>query len=170
MVPELHLQASMRVPCGGGGSRGSSSSSSSGSGSLFGVTPNGQYLAVGTSSGSVLVFDTRTGVQAATVEGLRAGHTVRCCALSADCRHLLAVSGNGFIFRFEYIRPSVGAAPHCHSEEERATGTAEPSGGTAPPRHSEEERAGSMSQAAGASLIVARQQGWQGPRSQLRSR
>ena len=30
---------------------------------------------------------------------------MRSCALSDDCRHLLAVVGNGFIFRFEYAWP-----------------------------------------------------------------
>lgn len=30
---------------------------------------------------------------------------VRACGLSDDCRHLLAVLGKGFIFRFEYLGP-----------------------------------------------------------------
>ncbi len=35
---------------------------------------------------------------------------VRACGLSADCRHLLAACGNGYIFRFEYARPALEAA------------------------------------------------------------
>ena len=35
---------------------------------------------------------------------------VRACGLSADCRHLLAACGNGYVFRFEYAGPALGAA------------------------------------------------------------
>ena len=31
---------------------------------------------------------------------------VRACGLSEDCRHLLAILGNGYIFRYEYRKPS----------------------------------------------------------------
>lgn len=31
---------------------------------------------------------------------------VRACGLSEDCRHLVAVLGNGYIFRYEYRKPS----------------------------------------------------------------
>ena len=31
---------------------------------------------------------------------------VHACGLSEDCRHLLAVLGNGYIFRFEYRKPT----------------------------------------------------------------
>lgn len=34
---------------------------------------------------------------------------VQACGLSADCRHLLAACGNGYIFRFEYARPEPAA-------------------------------------------------------------
>lgn len=35
---------------------------------------------------------------------------VLACALSDDCRHLLAAIGNGYVFRYEYRRPKpVGA-------------------------------------------------------------
>lgn len=30
---------------------------------------------------------------------------VLACALSDDCRHLLAAIGNGYVFRYEYRRP-----------------------------------------------------------------
>jgi hypothetical protein len=33
---------------------------------------------------------------------------VRACGLSEDCRHLLAALGNGYIFRYEYRKPSSG--------------------------------------------------------------
>jgi hypothetical protein len=45
--------------------------------------------------------------------GRQVAAPVRACGLSADCRHLLAACGNGYIFRFEYARPApeaVGAA------------------------------------------------------------
>ena len=31
------------------------------------------------------------------------------CALSDDCRHLLAAIGNGYVFRYEYRRPKAPA-------------------------------------------------------------
>lgn len=34
---------------------------------------------------------------------------VLACALSDDCRHLLAAIGNGYVFRYEYRRPKVSA-------------------------------------------------------------
>ena len=41
-----------------------------------------------------------TAICAAQVSG-----PVKACGISADCRHLLAVLGNGFIFRYEYRSP-----------------------------------------------------------------
>ena len=35
---------------------------------------------------------------------------VLACALSDDCRHLLAAIGNGYVFRYEYRRPKASAA------------------------------------------------------------
>ncbi len=46
---------------------------------------------------------------------------VRACGLSEDCRHLLALIGNGFVFRWE-ARAAVEDAP---VEEEAATETEE---------------------------------------------
>ena len=43
---------------------------------------------------------------------------VRACALSEDCRHLLAVLGNGYIFRFEYQKPSAAEAEAPDIEED----------------------------------------------------
>jgi len=34
---------------------------------------------------------------------------VRACGLSEDCRHLLGVLGNGYIFRYEYRNISAAA-------------------------------------------------------------
>ena len=31
------------------------------------------------------------------------------CALSDDCRHLLAAVGNGYVFRYEYRKPKPSA-------------------------------------------------------------
>jgi hypothetical protein len=48
---------------------------------------------------------------------------VRACVLSEDCRHLLAVLGNGYIFRFEYHKPSP-----ADDESARAADAAESDG------------------------------------------
>ena len=34
---------------------------------------------------------------------------VLACALSDDCRHLLAAVGNGYVFRYEYRKPKPSA-------------------------------------------------------------
>ena len=34
---------------------------------------------------------------------------VLACALSVDCRHLLAAVGNGYVFRYEYRKPKPSA-------------------------------------------------------------
>ena len=35
---------------------------------------------------------------------------VLACALSDDCRHLLAAIGNGYVFRYEYRKPKPSAS------------------------------------------------------------
>ncbi len=57
----------------------------------------------GTVAGDVHVYNTQTGVRVTTVDAVRVKAPVRACALSQDCRHLLSVLGNGFVFRYEYM-------------------------------------------------------------------
>lgn len=69
----------------------------------FSSTPDGMFIAAGNSSGTCYVFDARDGSRITTVSAIRVSAPVRACALSHDCRHLLAAVGNGFLFRFEYV-------------------------------------------------------------------
>ncbi|KAK9857210.1 hypothetical protein WJX84_002581 [Apatococcus fuscideae] len=73
--------------------------------SRFGATPCGSYVAVGSTSGDVNVFETASGSRLAHVAPIKVSGPVKACGISADCRHLLAVLGNGFIFRYEYRTP-----------------------------------------------------------------
>lgn len=68
----------------------------------FGATPDGAYICVGNTTGDVYVYDTSDGKRMTHVAPIKVSAPVRACGLSPDCRHLLAVVGNGFIFRFEY--------------------------------------------------------------------
>ncbi|KAA6427675.1 MAG: hypothetical protein FRX49_02338 [Trebouxia sp. A1-2] len=71
----------------------------------FGCTPDGAYICVGNTTGDVYVYDTSDGKRMTHVAPIKVSAPVRACGLSPDCRHLLAVIGNGFIFRFEYRKP-----------------------------------------------------------------
>ncbi len=53
----------------------------------------------GSSSGDVYIFNSSTGHKAGHVSAIKVTGPVHSCALSDDGRHLLAVVGNGFIFR-----------------------------------------------------------------------
>lgn len=57
----------------------------------------------GNTYGECFVYDSETGNRQAHVAAIKVSAPVRACALSNDCRHLLAAIGKGFIFRFEYL-------------------------------------------------------------------
>lgn len=91
--------ASFRVPgCGLGGLGGASARSCA-----LAATRDGAYVATGTPSGEVHVFEAATGRRAGKVGAaprLKEA-VVRGVALSDDCRHLVVAAGVGFVFRFE---------------------------------------------------------------------
>ena len=45
---------------------------------------------------------------------------VKACGLSDDCRHLSAVLGKGFIFRYEYRKPVNTVEPPAEDEDDSA--------------------------------------------------
>lgn len=53
----------------------------------------------GGSNGDAIVFESSSGARMAEMSFGKVSGAVRACALSEDCRHLLAVKGNGFVFR-----------------------------------------------------------------------
>jgi len=59
------------------------------------------------------VYDTSDGKRMTHVAPIKVSAPVRACGLSPDCRHLLAVIGNGFIFRFEYRKPDAEVTRHA---------------------------------------------------------
>ncbi|DBA70306.1 TPA: hypothetical protein ACH3X2_011731 [Trebouxia sp. C0005] len=79
----------------------------------FGCTPDGAYICVGNTTGDVYVYDTSDGKRMTHVAPIKVSAPVRACGLSPDCRHLLAVIGNGFIFRFEYRKPDAEVTHHA---------------------------------------------------------
>lgn len=42
---------------------------------------------------------------------------VRACGITDDCRHVLAVYGQGFIWRYEFIAPPPAAEPEDETEQ-----------------------------------------------------
>ncbi|EFN59527.1 expressed protein [Chlorella variabilis] len=97
-VPQLEVAATWKVPNCNGGSGWQSRCQ-------FGSTADGRYITAGNSKGDCYVFDSESGDRVAHVSSIRVLAPVRACGLSDDCRHLLAVLGKGFIFRFEYLGP-----------------------------------------------------------------
>ncbi|PSC76625.1 wd g-beta repeat-containing [Micractinium conductrix] len=99
---QLAVAATWKVPAcssaGGWGSR-----------CQFGATADGRYISVGNSKGDCYVYDSDSGERAAHVSAIRVSAPVRACGLSEDCRHLMAVLGKGFVFRFEYTGPLAAA-------------------------------------------------------------
>ena len=75
---------------------------------------NACELLQGNSTGDVYVFDTVDGKRMTHVAPIKVSAPVRACGISPDCRHLLAVLGNGFIFRFEYRKPDDEVI--CHAK------------------------------------------------------
>lgn len=69
----------------------------------FSTTADGKYVSVGNGTGDCYVYDSETGKREAHVSAIRVSAPVRACALSEDCRHLVAAVGKGFVFRFEYL-------------------------------------------------------------------
>lgn len=101
---QLHL-ASWRIP----GTAGAGSAAAAADGRCaFGATADGAFLCAGNSSGDVYVFDTSSGAKVCHCAAIKVSGAVRACGLSHDCRHLAAVVGAGFLFRFEYCKPEKG--------------------------------------------------------------
>ena len=96
---------SFRAPGFGlGGGLGGGGASSSSSRCSLASTRDGSYLAVGTPTGDVHVFESATGKKAGKIGAaprLKEA-VVRGVGLSEDCRHLVVAAGvGGFVFRFE---------------------------------------------------------------------
>jgi WD40 repeat protein len=77
----------------------------------LGSSPDGACLCVGSATGDVFVFETASGERLAHVSAApRVSGPVAACALSDDCRHLLAAAGNGYVLRFEAQDDPAGGA------------------------------------------------------------
>lgn len=74
--------------------------------SHFGPTEDGSYIATGTGDGHVHIHCSSTGRNMATLSPVKVSGPVTCSIISADCNHVLASLGAGFIFRFEYGVPA----------------------------------------------------------------
>ena len=82
----------------------------------FTATADGKYISVGNASGDCYVYDTESGKREAHVSAIKVSAPVRACALSQDCRHLVAAIGNGFLFRFEYLGDLKGSEENVENQ------------------------------------------------------
>lgn len=64
------------------------------------------FCYAGNLAGDVIVFESVSGKQMVCMSADREStrYAVKACALTQDCRHLLAASGNGFVSRYEFVR------------------------------------------------------------------
>ncbi len=79
-------------------------SETSGARTLFDVSSDGQYLAVGSKTGVVYIYELSSGECIHALEHKRARQSVRACAFSAHCRHVLFVT-EAFIWRWDHLDP-----------------------------------------------------------------
>ncbi|KAL4431235.1 hypothetical protein ABPG75_006491 [Micractinium tetrahymenae] len=113
---QLEMAATWKVPaCSGAGGLANRCQ--------FGCTADGRFIAAGNSKGDCFVYDSESGERVAHVSAIRVSAPVRACGLSEDCRHLMAVLGKGFVFRFEYHGPLAGAA--TEQQDSGPTGSGE---------------------------------------------
>eukprot|EP00884_Botryococcus_braunii_P000628 jgi/Botrbrau1/10566/Bobra.0343s0014.1 len=83
---------------------------------IVGATSDGTYACSGNSDGEVMVYDAATGQSLCTLLPIKVTGPVRACGISEDCRHVLALIGNGFIFRWE-AQDSADGNPTAMEEE-----------------------------------------------------
>lgn len=65
----------------------------------------------GNATGDLFVYSTLTGVRSASASQDKLSGGVKSCAVSEDCRHLLAAIGNGFLFRWAGLGCVVVVSP-----------------------------------------------------------
>ncbi|KAG0163007.1 hypothetical protein DFQ30_000888 [Apophysomyces sp. BC1015] len=71
--------------------------------SRFDVSLDERFFCVGTSQGSVYIYNLETGKMVSELAHRRSTKSVRCCAFSRDCRQVVCAGEDGFIWRYDYI-------------------------------------------------------------------
>ncbi len=66
--------------------------------------------AAGNGTGDVYIFSTASGERSGSASQSKLSGGVRSCAISEDCRHVLAAIGNGFLFRWAGGRAGAASA------------------------------------------------------------
>ncbi len=84
---------------------------------LFGTTGDGNVLVAGGNAGDAHAYDTQTGAKMATFSTGKVRAPVLACAVSDDCRNVLAAFGTGLIARWELIAAPDKAAAADAAEE-----------------------------------------------------
>ncbi|CAG8600168.1 5028_t:CDS:2, partial [Cetraspora pellucida] len=71
--------------------------------SRFDVSLDEKYFCVGTSNGSINIYNVLSGKLVTELRHRRSTKAVRCCVFSRDTKQVLAAGEEGYIWRYDYI-------------------------------------------------------------------
>ncbi|RCH87616.1 hypothetical protein CU097_008960 [Rhizopus azygosporus] len=71
--------------------------------SRFDVSLDEAYACVGTSNGSLFIYNLHTGNMVSELGHRRSTKAIRCCVFSRDCRQIVSAGEDGLIMRYDYI-------------------------------------------------------------------
>ncbi|CAB4374778.1 unnamed protein product [Rhizophagus irregularis] len=71
--------------------------------SRFDVSLDEKFFCVGTSNGSVNIYNILNGRLISELSHRRSTKAVRCCVFSRDCKQVIAAGEDGYIWRYDYI-------------------------------------------------------------------
>ncbi|KAJ3035407.1 hypothetical protein HDV00_004005 [Rhizophlyctis rosea] len=69
----------------------------------FDVTPDNQFFCIGNENGGVFIYNLTSGKLVSELRHKRSTKAIRCCAFTRNCRQIVFVGEDSFIWRFDYI-------------------------------------------------------------------
>lgn len=74
--------------------------------SRFGISPDGEYVCVGSALGSVYIHQLSDGKLLAELRNRRSTHPILACTFARCGRNIVCSNKDGYLFRYDYISPS----------------------------------------------------------------
>ncbi|CAO3616655.1 unnamed protein product [Cunninghamella blakesleeana] len=71
--------------------------------SKFDVSLNDEFFCVGSTQGSVYIYNINTGKLISELSHRRSNRLIKCCVFSRDCRQVICGGTEGFMWRYDYI-------------------------------------------------------------------
>eukprot|EP00824_Muranothrix_gubernata_P011260 TRINITY_DN24566_c0_g1_i1.p1 TRINITY_DN24566_c0_g1~~TRINITY_DN24566_c0_g1_i1.p1 ORF type:complete len:566 (-),score=44.83 TRINITY_DN24566_c0_g1_i1:274-1971(-) len=75
--------------------------------SSFDVSLDENYLVVGNGDGLVFIYDLQTGQRLRCLRNAKCKYPIAGCQFSHDSRHVVAIAGPGYIYRWDYLDPAI---------------------------------------------------------------